>query len=150
MSEGTRDGGGEGRLRSASPDDASLVRHEEEAEVGATWERTGSVRARREVTSRKVKERHQRRLEEIATERVPVEEGDSGEIEVLPDGSVSIPLFDEELVVTRRQVLRERVIVRKEMVTDWQTVEAVLRREHVAFETDDAPPGSFHDGGAAA
>jgi uncharacterized protein (TIGR02271 family) len=67
-----------------------------------------------------------------------VTDDDSGEIEVLPDGSVSIPLFEEELVVTRRQVLRERVVIRKELVTDWETVDVELRREHVAFETDDA------------
>lgn len=65
-------------------------------------------------------------------------ENDSGEIEVLPDGSVSIPLFEEGLVVTRRQVLRERVVIRKEPVTGWETVDVKLRREHIAFDTDDA------------
>jgi len=57
---------------------------------------------------------------------------------VLPDGSVSIPLFEEELVVTRRLVLRERVVIRKELLTDWQLVDVELRREHVAVDTDDA------------
>ena len=61
-------------------------------------------------------ERFARQLEDVEHERVPAGEGDSGEIEVLPDGSVSIPLFEEELVVTRRTVLRERVIVRKQLV----------------------------------
>lgn len=57
---------------------------------------------------------------------------------MLPDGSVSIPLFEEELVVTRRLVLRERVVIRKELLTDWQLVDVELRREHVAVDTDDA------------
>ena len=149
MTEGTGAGGRDRGLRSTSADDASLVRHEEEVRAGMAWERAGSVRALREVSTRKVEERYPRRLERVAHERVPVADGDSGEIELLPDGSVSIPLFEEELVVTRRQVLRERVIIRKELVTDWQTVEAVLRREHVAFDADDAPPGAF-DGGDAA
>jgi hypothetical protein len=34
------------------------------------------------------------------------------------------------------------VIVRKEFVTEWETVEAELRREHVAFDTGDLPAGS--------
>ena len=72
---------------------------------------------------------------------MPVGEDDSGEIEVLPDGSVSIPLFEEELVVTRRTVLRERVIVRKQLVSEWETVEADLRREQVVFE-DEPPPAA--------
>jgi stress response protein YsnF len=42
-------------------------------------------------------------------------------------------------------VLRERVIIRKETVTDWQTVEAELRREHVSFDTDDLPAGSVEE-----
>jgi uncharacterized protein (TIGR02271 family) len=90
------------------------------------------------VTTERVREQHPRRLEELAHERIPAGEDDSGQIEVLPDGSVSIPLFEEELVVTRRQVLRERVVIRKELVTDWETVDVELRREHVAFDTDDA------------
>src|SRR3954454_17212121 len=93
---------------------------------------------RREVTTRRLREEHPRQLEELAHERIPAAENDSGEIELLPDGSVSIPLFEEELVVTRRQVLRERVVIRKELVTDWETIDVELRREHVAFETDDA------------
>ena len=45
-------------------------------------------------------------------------EADSGEVEVLPDGSVSIPVFQEELVIEKRLVVRERVIVRKHTVTE--------------------------------
>ena len=65
---------------------------------------------------------------------------------MLPDGSVSIPLFEEELVVTRRTVLRERVIVRKQLVSDWETVEVDLRREHVAFEDDRRRPHNRNRG----
>jgi uncharacterized protein (TIGR02271 family) len=73
-------------------------------------------------------------LEELAQDRVPVRDGDSGRIETLPDGSVSIPLYEEELVVTKRIVLRERVLIRKETVTQRQRVTADLRREEVEIE----------------
>ncbi|MFL6005793.1 MAG: YsnF/AvaK domain-containing protein [Gaiellaceae bacterium] len=138
MNEGTGSGGGSGRPAPVPDGEPSLVRHEEEARLDTRWDEVGHARVRREVTSRRVTERHPRQLEELAHERVPAADDDSGEIEVLPDGSVSIPLFEEELVVTRRQVLRERVVIRKELVTDWETVDVELRREHVAFETDDA------------
>ena len=49
----------------------------------------------------------------------------------LPDGSVSIPVLEEEIVVTKRTVVRERIVVRKEVATEVQRVEAELRREHV-------------------
>ena len=68
---------------------------------------------------------------------MPAAPDDSGKIETLPDGSISIPLYEEELVVTRRTVLRERVIVRKEEVTEWQTVEAELRSERATLDHEE-------------
>jgi len=133
-------GGGFGRPRPRAEEEA-LVRHEEEAWVDTEWTEVGDVRLRRETTTERVSERFPRQLEDVEHERMPVGEGDSGEIEVLPDGSVSIPLYEEELVVTRRTVLRERVIIRKHLVGEWQTVEADLRREQVVFE-DEPPPAA--------
>jgi uncharacterized protein (TIGR02271 family) len=134
-------GGGAGRPRPAQADDA-IALHEEELEVGTRWEGVGNARVRREVDRERVGEVYPRRREDVVEERVPAGPDDSGKIETLPDGSISIPLFEEELVVTRRTVLRERVIVRKVEVTETERVEAELRRERVSFETDDAPPGS--------
>jgi len=132
------EGGGEGRPRSAAGD-ADLVLHEEQAHVEKQPEHRGSLRVRREVARERVRERHPRTRETLASERVPVGEGDSGQIETLPDGSISIPLFEEKLVVTRQTVLRERVIIKKDEVTDWQTVEADLRKERLRVDTDDTP-----------
>jgi uncharacterized protein (TIGR02271 family) len=72
-------------------------------------------------------------------ERELVEPGhDSGEVETLPDGSISIPVFEEQLVVEKRLVVRERVIIRKHRVTEEHRIEAELRRERVDIEVDDA------------
>ena len=49
---------------------------------------------------------------------------------------MSIPVFEEELVVTKRLVVRERVIVRKEKRVEQETVTAELRRERVEIEAD--------------
>jgi uncharacterized protein (TIGR02271 family) len=135
-------GGGDSRPQSDGTD-TTLVRHEEEASVGKRWQGIGSAHVRREVERGKVRAEYPREREQIAQERVPVSEDDSGKIETLADGSISVPLFEEELVVTKRTVLRERVIIRKESVTDWETVEAELRREHISFDTDDLPEGSI-------
>jgi uncharacterized protein (TIGR02271 family) len=129
-------GGGEGRPQPGPADD-SVVLHEEEATVGKRWEGVGRLRVRREVDRETVRGEFPLRRQDLAQERIPTEPDDPGEIETLPDGSISIPLFEEELVVTRRVVLRERVIIRKEDVTEWETVDAELRRERVTFETDE-------------
>ena len=74
--------------------------------------------------------------EEAPVERVPAGEGDSGEIETLPDGSVSIPVLEEELVVSKRLVVRERIIVHKDVATRVERVETELRRERVELQED--------------
>jgi uncharacterized protein (TIGR02271 family) len=84
----------------------------------------------------RIRQRLPANAEELVQERVPVKDGDSARIETMPDGSVSIPLYEEELVVTKRIVLRERVLVRKETVTRPRRVEAELRREEVEIEND--------------
>lgn len=85
-----------------------------------------------------MRKRFPRDREQLVQERVPVSAGDSGEIETLPDGSISIPLVEEELVFRRETVLRERFVIRKENVTEWQRVQAELRRERVELERDDS------------
>jgi uncharacterized protein (TIGR02271 family) len=49
---------------------------------------------------------------------------------------LSIPVFEEELVVEKRLVVRERIIVRKHTVTEDHRVQADLRRERVEVEAD--------------
>ncbi len=121
------------------PDTVETVRREERAEVGTERREAGRVRVRKQVESVPVQEVVTREVEHAdASERVPATEGDSGEVETLEDGSISIPVFEEELVVTKRLVVRERIIVRKHTVLEEETVETELRREHVSVEADDA------------
>jgi uncharacterized protein (TIGR02271 family) len=75
------------------------------------------------------------RTEHAGVSRVPASEGDSGEIETLPDGSISIPVLEEELVVTKRMVVRERIVVRRETRVETQRLEETLRKERVEIET---------------
>ena len=119
-------------------DGRSVVRHEEELDVRTESETYGVVRARKRVDSERVVEDFDREIEYAdELDRVAVSEGDSGEVETLPDGSVSIPLFEERLVVRKELVVRERVILRKRTLTEREHVEAELRREHVDIDVPD-------------
>lgn len=113
-----------------------VTRHEERAHVTTEQQETGRVRVRKHVDTFGVEETVPRNVEQADTERIAALEGDSGEVETLEDGSVSIPLFEEVLVVTKRLVVRERVIVRKSTVVDEYRLQTELRREHVSLETD--------------
>ena len=119
-------------------DQPSVVRHEEELEVG-TQATELTARARKYVDTHHVTEVVPRRIEHAGdVERVPPAEQDSGEIETLPDGSVSIPILEEELVVTKRTVVRERLVIRKRTETERRRIETDLRKERVEIEADDA------------
>jgi len=114
-----------------------VVRHEEQADVDVRLHESGTVRVRKQVETVSVEETVSRDVEHAeVSERVPADEGDSGEVETLEDGSISIPVFEEVLVVTKKLVVRERVIVRKRTTVDQEVVHTELRREHVVVEGD--------------
>ncbi len=115
----------------------SLDRREEELQLGREPAEAGSVHVRKHVDSRKVEELVPLRVERFdEVEQRGPKEHDSGEIETLPDGSISIPILEEELVVTKRTVVRERVVVRKRTETEQRRVEAELRKERVDVGAD--------------
>jgi uncharacterized protein (TIGR02271 family) len=121
-------------------DQQEIVRHEEELAAETQVLSAGAAYARKRVEVEKVEEGFPRRVERAEVERVAARDGDSGEVETLPDGSISIPVLEEELVVTKRTVVRERIVIRKEVVTEQQRVEAELRRERVDVEVDEVDP----------
>ena len=122
------------------PEEAAAVRHEEELELGTQRYEAGSVRARKRVESEQVEPVEPRSVEYGDFERAPASDGDSGEIETLEDGSISIPLFEERLVVKKELVVRERVILRKRTVTEQNRIEAELRKERIEIEGDVESP----------
>jgi uncharacterized protein (TIGR02271 family) len=119
---------------------ATAVRHEEELEIGTRSHEAGSVRAQKRIDTDRVEHVEPRAIEYGDVERVPGADGDSGEIETLEDGSISIPLFEERLVVSKQLFVRERVIVRKRTVTEQQRIDAELRKERIVIERE--PEGS--------
>ncbi len=131
----------------------SLLRSEEELSVATSSHEAGTVRARKVVENHHAQEVVPRDVEHAEVERANALEGDSGMVETLPDGTVSIPVFEEVLVVEKRLVVRERVLIRKHTITEEHLVEADLRRERVDVDADktvearvsEAEPGATRD-----
>ena len=139
-----RSAGGSERLASEG---ASVGRHEQELAVGKETRERGAIRARKIVGTEEAREVVPRSVEHFdEAERAAPNEDDSGDVEVLPDGSVSIPILEEELVIEKRMVVRERVIIRKRTETRHEHVEAMLRKERVAVEADNSV-GPFDEAG---
>lgn len=110
---------------------------EEQLRVSTETVETGRLTAKKKVETETVEETVPRGVEHADVEReAAVAEGDSGQVETLPDGSLSIPVFEEELVITKRLVVRERIIVRKHTVYEEHTVTADLRKERLELDVD--------------
>ena len=117
--------------------DAGIVRSEEELAIEHREVEAGRMRVRKTVEEERIERLVPRETEHAEVERLAVADGDSGEIETLPDGSVSIPVFEEELVITKRLVVRERILIRKRTVVEDHLIEADLRKERVDLDIDD-------------
>ena len=121
-------------------DEGSVVRHEEEASVETRPVHVGSIRVHKTVETGRYEDVVPRGIEQGDVERSGPMENDTGEIITLPDGSVSVPLLEEEIIVTKRMVVRERVIIRKRTVTEEHTIEAAVRRERISIDADEGVP----------
>ena len=118
-------------------EDATISLSEERLRTSRETVETGRVRARKRSETQTVEQRVPRGVEHAEVDRtVQVLEGDSGQVETLEDGSLSIPVFEEQIVVEKRLVVRERIIVRKHTVYEEHVVSADLRREELDIEVD--------------
>lgn len=131
---------GAGRVhteRSSAPP-TTITRSEEALETKRVTRRAGAVRVRKRVDERPVEQVVPIDAEHVHVERTETDDGDSGLVETLPDGSISIPVFEERLVVEKKLVVRERIIVRKVSVTEDRRIDVTLRRERVEIDPDPA------------
>jgi stress response protein YsnF len=127
-----------------SENEMEVVRREEQLEVDRVEREVGRVRIRKVIEERPFEDVVARGIEHAEFERVPAHDDDSGELEQLPDGSVSIPVLEEQLVVEKRVVVRERVIVRKRVERASERVHADLRREVMEVDVDPEAQGRVH------
>lgn len=126
--------------REGSQEDLRVQRSEEEVRAGVLEREAGQVNVKKSVHTEREVVRVPRWREEVDIERVPVEgeareasgatEADIGEDEVV------VQVFEEEVVVTKRVVLKEEIRLRKRVAWDEEIVEVDLRKEEV--EIDDS------------
>jgi uncharacterized protein (TIGR02271 family) len=125
---------------SGGPEEELRVqRSEEELRAGVREQEAGRVNVKKSVRTEREVVRVPRRREEVDIERVPVEgeaRETSGATEAnIGEDEVVVQVFEEEIVVSKRVVLKEEIRLRKRVAWDEETVEVDLRKEEV--EVDD-------------
>lgn len=110
-------------------DETRLTRSEEELEISKRQHRAGEVEIDKHVETEHVSREVPVRHEEVVIERRPAEGmSASGR---MSDDEVRIPVSEEELVVDKRTVPKEEIVVRKQERVENERVEAELKREEV-------------------
>lgn len=115
-----------------------LVPHKEMREVGEVQIRTEveQVPSRLEVDAYR---------EEVEVEHVPVGEIVSERVSPWEEGDVLIvPIYEEQLVMVKRLMLREHMRVRRVRTMETRLFEDTVRREHVVIE-DPTNSGLVHE-----
>ncbi len=124
--------------RGGLQEDLKVQRSEEELRAGVRKREAGQVNVNKSVRTEREVVRVPKRREEVDIERVPVEgeareasgatEADIGEDEVV------VQVFEEEVVVTKRVVLKEEIWLRKRVAWDEEVLEVDLRKEEVEID----------------
>jgi uncharacterized protein (TIGR02271 family) len=128
-----------GRDTSGPTTDDAMTRSEEELRVGTTQRERGRARLRKYVTTetRQVTVPVQR--EELRVEREPITDANRDAAVSGPEISEEeheVTLREEEPVVEKRAVPRERVRLEKDTVTEERQVSEDLRKEQIEVEGD--------------
>ncbi len=107
-----------------------LTRSEEELRIGKREVETGEVRVGKHVETEHVAKDVPRERERVHVERRPVT-GATASGANISDDEIRVPVHEEEVVVEKRPVVREEVVISKERVSEPQHVEADIKKERI-------------------
>jgi uncharacterized protein (TIGR02271 family) len=133
-----------GRDVSGPTTDDAMTRSEEELRVGTAQRERGRVRLRKYVTTEQVEQAVPVRRERVRVEREPITDTNIDAATSGPDISEEeheVVLREEEPVVDKRVVPRERVRLDKDTVTGEERVAEQVRKEQIEVQDEDTRGG---------
>jgi uncharacterized protein (TIGR02271 family) len=119
--------------------DDAMTRSEEELRVGTADRESGRARLRKYVVTEHVQQTVPVRREEVRVEREPITDGNVDQALDGPEISEEeheVVLHEEEPVVEKRTVPKERVRMEKDAVTDEAEISEEVRKERIEAEGD--------------
>jgi uncharacterized protein (TIGR02271 family) len=128
-----------GRDTSGPTTDDAMTRSEEELRVGTETRERGRARLRKYVVTEDQQVTVPVRREEVRVEREPITDAN---IDAATSGPAiseeehEVTLREEEVVVDKRAVPKERVRLDTETVTDERQVSEEVRKEHIEVDGD--------------
>jgi uncharacterized protein (TIGR02271 family) len=135
--ETTGEAGTVGHDTSGPTTDNAMTRSEEELRIGKTERESGRARLRKYVVEDQVTETVPVRREEVRIEREPITDtnaGDAMDGPAISEEEHEVVLHQEEAVVEKRAVPKERVRLDKETQVEEQQVSENLRKEEIEVD----------------
>jgi uncharacterized protein (TIGR02271 family) len=132
-------GGATGYDKSGPTTDDAMTRSEEELRVDKTEHERGRARLRKYVVTEEVQTTVPVRREEVHVEREPITDANIDQAMDGPEISEEeheVVLHEEQPVVEKRTVPKERVALRKDTATDERQVSEEVRKERIESDTD--------------
>jgi uncharacterized protein (TIGR02271 family) len=121
--------------------DDAMTRSEEELQVGTTQRETGRARLRKHVVTEHVTKTVPVQREEVRIEREPISEDNADDAmdgPAISEEEHEVVLHEEEPVVAKRTVPKERVRLDKEVHTDQEQVSEDVAHEEIELVDEDA------------
>jgi uncharacterized protein (TIGR02271 family) len=128
-----------GRDTSGPTTDDAMTRSEEELSVGTETRERGRARLRKYVTTELQTVTVPVQREEVRVEREPITDANRGDATSGPaisEEEHEVTLREEEVVVDKRAVPKERVRLDTETVTEERQVAEEVRKEHIQVDGD--------------
>jgi uncharacterized protein (TIGR02271 family) len=128
-----------GRDTSGPTTDQAMTRSEEELQVGTQTREAGRARLRKYVTTEQQTVTVPVQREEVRVEREPITDANRDAATSGPEISEEeheVTLREEEVVVDKRAVPKERVRLGTETVTDERQIAEEVRKEHIELDGD--------------
>jgi uncharacterized protein (TIGR02271 family) len=121
-----------------------MTRSEEELRIGTTTRESGRARLRKYVVTEHVTQTVPVQREEVRIEREPIT--DANRDEALSGAGISeeeheVVLHEEQPVVEKRTVPKERVRLDTDTVTDEREISEEVRKERIEADGVDRPAG---------
>jgi uncharacterized protein (TIGR02271 family) len=121
-----------------SQDERTLELREEELVVHRAMQDIGQAHVRTYVEETPARLEVDAFAEEVHVEHVPMGQVVSERAEPYHEGDdLVVPVYEEQLVVTKRLILREQLRIRRVRTSQRQLFEDTVRRERVAVEDPD-------------
>jgi uncharacterized protein (TIGR02271 family) len=126
-----------------------MTRSEEELRVGTREREAGRARLRKYVVTEDVQQTVPVRREEVRVEREPITDANAGaalEGPAISEEEHEVVLHEEEVVVDKRAVPKERVRLDKDTVTEQHQVSEQVSKEQLEVLDAAGEPAEGRDG----